>query len=180
MKDGVSVVKPEPVTRPIWTDTSDTFSPYRIGEFKRAAEKSEETYSGNHVTLWRWRDDFQRDFAARMDWAVKRYEEANHPPVPRLNHPEAITVKSGQDFTLDAYGSSDPDGDSISYLWFHYPEAGTYKEFIPHNFAENVDRVSYAAPEVDEEVTAHFILRVTDKGTPALSRYKRVIVTIAP
>ncbi|MGZ3766822.1 MAG: hypothetical protein ACXVA2_19320 [Mucilaginibacter sp.] len=26
----------------------------------------------------------------------------------------------------------------------------------------------------------HFILKVTDKGTPALTRYKRVIVTVVP
>lgn len=180
MKEGSSPVKLEPVTRPIWTDTSDTFSPYRSSEYKRAVEKSEKSYSGNHVTLWRWRDDFQNDFAARMDWCVKSYDEANHPPVPHLNHPEAITVKSGQGFTLDAYGSSDPDGDRISYLWFHYPEAGTYGELITTGGAENVDRFNATAPEVDEEATAHFILRVTDKGTPALSRYMRVIVTITP
>lgn len=180
MGKGHSVVELEPVTRPIWTDTSDAFSPYRRSDYKRAVEKSETTYSGNHATLWRWRDDFQRDFAARMDWCVKSYREANHPPVPQLNHPEAITVKSGQGFTLDAYGSSDPDGDSIGYLWFHYPEAGTYNELITTGGAENVDRFSVTAPKVDEEATAHFILRVTDKGTPALSRYKRVIVTITP
>jgi len=28
--------------------------------------------------------------------------------------------------------------------------------------------------------TMHIILRVTDKGTPPLSRYKRIIVTITP
>lgn len=28
--------------------------------------------------------------------------------------------------------------------------------------------------------TLHFILRVTDKGTPPLSRYKRVVVTVVP
>ncbi|MGH9535750.1 MAG: hypothetical protein ACRD2E_12935 [Terriglobales bacterium] len=28
--------------------------------------------------------------------------------------------------------------------------------------------------------TVHFILRVTDKGTPPLSRYRRVIVTVTP
>ena len=38
----------------------------------------------------------------------------------------------------------------------------------------------YTAPEVDKEETAHFILKVTDKGEPQLSRYKRVIVTIVP
>jgi hypothetical protein len=100
--------------------------------------------------------------------------------VPRLNHPAQLTVKSGQGFTLDAYGSTDPDGDSISYLWFHYPEAGTYREIIPVNGAENADRANFIAPQVQEPVTAHFILRVTDKGTPPLSRYQRVIVTIEP
>ncbi|MDQ8205303.1 nucleoside hydrolase-like domain-containing protein [Pelagicoccus sp. SDUM812003] len=179
-EDGASVVVPEPETRPLWTDTSDTFYPYRRSEYKRAIERSEQSYSGNAVTLWRWRDDFQRDFAARMDWCLTSYEEANHPPTPRLNHAEELTVKSGQQVTLDAYGSSDPDGDSISFLWFNYPEAGTYTKPINVEGAENVDRFSFTAPEVDEAATAHFVLRVSDKGTPSLSRYKRVIVTIEP
>ncbi|MEO6850150.1 MAG: hypothetical protein ABI203_10925 [Mucilaginibacter sp.] len=36
---------------------------------------------------------------------------------------------------------------------------------------------SIVAPIVDKKETAHFILKVTDKGTPHLSRYKRIIVT---
>lgn len=40
--------------------------------------------------------------------------------------------------------------------------------------------VHFTAPVVDKEETAHFILKVTDKGEPRLSRYKRVIVTIKP
>jgi len=178
--DSSSVVVPEPETRPIWTNTSDTYTPYLPNAQKRAVKKSEKTFSGNHVTLWRWRDDFQNDFAARMDWTIKSYAEANHPPVPRLNHPDRLTVKSGQAINLDAYGSSDPDGNSISYLWFHYPEAGTYKEPLSTGGAENADRFNVTAPKVDKEVNAHFILKVTDKGSPALSRYKRVIVTVTP
>ena len=108
------------------------------------------------------------------------YEEANHPPVPVLSHPEQITVKSGEGFTLDAFDTTDPDGDSFSFLWFNYPEAGTYKKLIKVNGAENVHMVNFTAPEVDKEETAHFILKVTDKGEPQLSRYKRVIVTILP
>lgn len=65
--EGSSVVVLEKVTRPIWTDTSDTYTPYLFGEYKRAVRKSDRSFSGNHVTLWRWRDDFQNDFAARMD-----------------------------------------------------------------------------------------------------------------
>ena len=180
VKDSGSDVVPEPETRPIWTDTSDSYVPYLPAKYKRAVSKSDKAFTGKHVSLWRWRDDFQNDFAARMDWCIMNYEEANHPPVPHLNHPEKLTVKSGQGFTLDAYGSRDPDGDSISYLWFHYPEAGTYSEIIKVGGAENFDRANITAPTVEEEMTAHFILKLTDKGSPSLSRYKRVIVTIEP
>lgn len=180
MKDGSSVVVPEVETRPIWTNASDTWTPYVPQAQKRAVKRAAKAFTGNHVTLWRWRDDFQHDFAARMDWTVKPYAEANHPPVPHLNHPDRLTVKSGQGINLNAYGSSDPDGDSISYLWFHYPEAGTYQELLTTGGAENADRFHVTAPKVDKEATLHFILRVTDKGTPALSRYKRIIVTVTP
>lgn len=178
--NGSSAVVPEPETRPLWTNASDTYWPYLPSAQKRAVKKHERSFTGDQVTLWRWRDDFQNDFAARMDWTVMPYAEANHPPVPHLNHPDRITVKSGQGVTLDAFGSSDPDGDSISYLWFHYPEAGTYPEPITSGGAANIDRFSFAAPQVDKTVTAHFILRLTDKGSPPLSRYQRVIVTIEP
>jgi len=115
-----------------------------------------------------------------MDWCTKSYAEANHPPVIRLNHPEQINVKSGQGFGLDAFDTTDPDGDSFSYLWFCYPEAGTWKKPLPVEGAENGHGVYIIAPKVEKEETIHFILKVTDKGSPQLSAYKRVIVTIKP
>jgi hypothetical protein len=130
--------------------------------------------------LWRWRDDFQNDFAARMDWCTKSYKDANHAPVIVLSNPEQMTVKSGQGFTMDAFETYDPDGDSFSFLWFNYPEAGTYKALIKIEGTENSHGAYVIAPEVDKEETAHFILKVTDKGEPCLTSYKRVIVTIKP
>jgi hypothetical protein len=65
-------------------------------------------------------------------------------------------------------------------LWFNYPEAGTYKNLIKIEGTENSHGVYIIAPNVSKEVTAHFILRVTDKGEPNLSSYKRIIVTIKP
>lgn len=180
MKDGSSIVTIAPETRAIWTNAVDSYSPYHSKEYGRSVKEDTTKFKSDKATLWRWRDDFQNDFAARMDWCTMSYEKANHPPVPVLTHPKQITVKSGEGFTLDAFDTTDPDGDNFSFLWFNYPEAGTYKERIKVNGAENVHVAYFTAPNVKKEETAHFILKVTDKGKPALSRYKRVIVTVKP
>lgn len=168
-------VEPEP--RPIWTNAEDHYVPHVPNEHGRAVRRDSVIFTGNKVTLWRWRNAIQNDFAARMDWTVRAYDEANHPPVPPPG--EEITVASGQYFTLDGSGTTDPDGDSLGYLWFQYPEPGSYAEPIELH-AENLYRLSIQAPEVSEPQTTHFVLAVTDRGTPALTRYKRVIVNIVP
>ncbi len=178
-KKGNSGVPFEPETRAIWTNAVDSYSPFISKEYGRAVGKDTVTFTGNKVTLWRWRDDFQNDFAARMAWCTKTYKEANHPPVVVLSQPDHLTVKSGEGFGLDASASTDPDGDSISFLWFEYPEAGSYKKPI-NMTAENIQSIYVVAPEVEKKETIHIILKVTDKGTPALSSYKRIIVTVMP
>ncbi|MBB3188497.1 DUF1593 domain-containing protein [Microbacter margulisiae] len=179
LKRGSSGVPNEPEPREIWTNAVDKYTPYIRSEYGRTVRLDTVTFTSNKATLFRWRDDFQNDFAARMGWCTESYRQANHPPVPRLLVPEHIIVKSGEGFNLDAT-ATDPDGDNLSYLWFDYPEAGSYKKTIKILGAENSHSVYAIAPEVNKKVTVQFILRVTDKGTPPLSRYKRVFVTILP
>jgi hypothetical protein len=179
-KEGGSDVQIAPETSEIWTNAIDNYTPYIHKEYGRAVGKDTTAFTGYKETLWRWRDDFQNDFAARMDWCIKSYQEANHPPVPVLGHPDQITVKSGEGFGLDASGSTDPDGDHLSFLWFDYPEAGSYKKILNIGGAENAHGLFLTAPKVEKEETIHIILKVTDKGTPALSRYKRIILKILP
>lgn len=171
-----------PETRPIWTNAEDTFRPRHPSRWGRAIQPDTIAFTGNQVTLWRWREDIQNDFAARMDWTVRSYAEANHPPVPRLGHNDTLNVRSGEVFGLSAAGTTDPDGDALSYWWFQYPEAGTYDGTV--SFAPLSENLYYVhtirAPEVERPETVHFILRVTDKGNPPLSRYRRVIVNILP
>lgn len=179
-KKGSSIVEIAPETRPIWTNAVDAYTPYVPNAHGRSVKKDTMAIQGFKTTIMRWRDDFQHDFAARMDWCTRSFAEANHPPVPQLSHPEEITVTSGENFTLEARDSADPDGDHLSFLWFTYPEAGTYKKPLAVNGAENVHMAYFTAPEVEREETVHVILRVTDKGTPPLSRYKRVVVRVLP
>ena len=163
--------KDEPETRTIWTNANDSL----------VSAIDKKSYAGNRETIWRWRQEFQNDFAARVLWTTKNFNECNHPPVPMLAHNDHLTVKSGELFHLNAAGTTDPDGDSISYLWFQYPEAGTYKGIVSTRpYSPNLYDVPITAPAVESAQTIHFILKVTDKGTPALTRYKRVIVTVMP
>jgi hypothetical protein len=170
----------DPEVRASWTNAIDRVTPDVAATHGRAIRPGEKTFTGYRETIWRWRVAIQNDFAARMDWTTKPRADANHPPVPRLRHANTLAVRSGARLVLDATGSEDPDGDSLSFRWYHYPEAGSFKTPIKIEGADNLHRRGFTAPQVTKAETAHFILEVTDKGTPALTRYQRVIVTITP
>jgi hypothetical protein len=172
----------EPVeaeTRPIWTNAADEAVLPVAGEFGRATKAGDKQAADARATIWRWRNDFQNDFAARIEWTTKPYGQTNHPPTPILDCPAAFTVHSGKTFNLSAH-ATDPDGDNVGLIWLQYPEAGSWKKPIKMLYAENLARVDLIAPVVDKPETVHFILRATDKGSPPLTRYKRVIVTVVP
>ena len=177
---GFSGVAIEPETRPIWTNAIDSYMPQVAKPYGRAHVPGERQVKDFRAGIWRWRDDFQNDFAARMMWTDHTFAQANHAPVVRLSHPDHITVKSGQRFVLSAIDSTDPDGDSLSFQWFHYQEIGHWQTAIPNGIAANIHTVDFTAPVVTAPREAQFILRVTDKGEPPLTSYKRVIVTITP
>jgi hypothetical protein len=160
----------EAETRPIWTDAVD-----------EVLGKDGSYHTGNKPTIWRWRPAFQNDFAARMDWTIKGYKEANHPPVAVLKHSNFLMAKSGEKINLSGEGSKDPDGNTLSFKWMHYAEAGSYPYKEPLAIADlNAISTTLVAPKVTKPETIHIILSVTDNGTPALTRYQRVIVTVFP
>ncbi len=161
--------------RPFWSDAED-----------EVFGVDGSWHTSNKATIWRWRAAYQNDFAARMDWTIKPYAEANHPPVARLDHPKQVTAKSGERVNLSARGSSDPDGHGLAYEWFYYGEPGTLALSTGRTGAPlkiegaTTTDAWFTAPRVSKPETMHIVLAVTDQGTPPLTRYQRVIVTVHP
>ncbi len=128
--------------------------------------------------MWRWIDALQNDFAARADWCVKPYDQANHPPVVKLAHARDLKVRPGDTVALSAKGTTDPDGDELTYRWWQYHEADTYDGTIEIKDAGKKE-ASFTAPnDAGKGETIHVICEVMDAGMPPLTRYQRVIVTV--
>lgn len=131
------------------------------------------------ATVYRWRDDYQRDFAARMDWCVKDYDEANHSPVASVNgsldkEPLIISTKPGKMVQLDASKSKDPDGDQLRFEWMVYPEAGNFHG--NPQIKPDGAKASIPMPELEAGTSLHIILKVTDNREPNITAYKRIIL----
>jgi hypothetical protein len=121
--------QPAGETRPFWTQGGDSY-PGNDSSRDTVVGTDGRAYTSDQATIWRWRGAYQNDFAARMDWSIKDATEANHNPRVVVNgqpgtEPVVIDAQVGVPVTLDAAGSADPDGHSLSFSWFFYPEGGT-------------------------------------------------------
>ena len=101
-----------------------------------------------------------------------------------MNSPKEIIAKIGDRIELNAEGSSDPDGDKLSYHWYYYPEVGTFNIATARTGnplkIEDADKAKawFIVPKSERLGTMHIILAVTDNGIPALTRYERVIIDV--
>jgi hypothetical protein len=130
--------------------------------------------------LKRWAAHLQNDFRSRLDWCVKDAKDANHAPAPRVRGDLLREAAPGEGVTLDARGSTDPDGHRLTFAWEHYPEVGSYRGPLPEIKGTDTALASFVAPKVEAARTMHVLLTVTDDGSPPLTRYRRVIVTVRP
>lgn len=119
----------------------------------------------------------QSDWAARADWCVKStYATANHHPKPVVQGGVDRSAIAGSTLTLSAIGTTDPDGNTLSYKWWQYQEADSATAAVP--IANATTPTCFFTIPNEKGRSVHVILEVTDNGKPALTRYQRVIVTV--
>ncbi|GAB3880582.1 DUF1593 domain-containing protein [Spirosoma agri] len=154
-------------------------NPYRWEDGQQVTDY--DPYTKKNETAYpqtRWIPALQNDFAARADWCVKPFSEANHPPVVTLNHARNVSVKPGQRISLNG-AASDPDQDKLNYRWWQYKEAGTYAGQVAIDHSDQPKASVTIPTDASKGTTIHLILEVSDAKTPSLTRYQRVIATVA-
>lgn len=167
--------QPAGESRPVWTDNA------RNRDTVTADNGVAET--SNHATIWRWREHFQNDFAARMDWCVAdSFENANHNPRlvlngDRTNRVIRLKASPGDKLELSAEGSDAGDpGQHIKLSWWIYQEAGSVSGGALGQSTGTSTVLTL--PANAKKGSVHVILQAEDDGVPALFAYRRVVVDL--
>lgn len=148
---------------------------YRFEDGPRSADINTETgLQDNNFPQTRWLKTIQEDLAARADWCIKPYAKANHAPVINVKEGEKITAKAGQEIQLHI-DAKDPDNNAVFLKAWCYVEAGTGEAAIQLKGKIGTAKIPVTAKKGD---SFHFIIEGNDNGSPSLTRYKRVIVTV--
>ena len=119
----------------------------------------------------------QRDFAARLKWAVtSTYKNANHEPVAKIEGPLNILASAGEKIRIngDVY---DPDGNAVSIKWWQF-QVGSYPNKVVILNPNPAQAEVFIPIDAVGGQTIHLILEATDNGTPSLTSYQRIIITI--
>ncbi len=122
----------------------------------------------------RWITAIQEDFAARADWCIAPYKEANHPPLVEAISPKNIKAKPGESIKL-SLKASDPDGDQLEVNYWMYKEIGTYPSDINIQIEGHNGIVKLPAKT---KGIMHIIAEVKDDAPHPMTRYQRFIINV--
>ena len=126
-------------------------------------------------TVSRWIQAFDNDFAARMDWCVREFDEANHAPVITLAGDRERDVRPGETVLLQA-SANDPDGDELTFRWRQETKVDLSSRAVTIADSDS-DHAAFVVPD-EPGKQVYVILEVTDDGAPPLVGYQRLIFRI--
>jgi hypothetical protein len=149
-------------------------NPYRYEDGENAADLNPETGEmDKSYPQTRWIKAMQLDFAARADWCVQSFEEANHPPKITVAEGNDLEARVGEKITLNL-SSEDPDGHPVALHAWCYAEAGDGDAAVENK--DNKTAIITIPEEAKKGEQYHIIIKGTDTGFPALTRYQRVVI----
>jgi hypothetical protein len=125
----------------------------------------------------RWVPAIQNDFAARADWCIKPFNEANHAPYIYIKNKNIISAKPNSKVKLKS-DFKDVDGDQVSFKFWQYFEVDSIYEKVKIIQLKNNQAVIQIPSTAKKGDTIHIIIEGTDNGIPALTNYQRVIITV--
>ena len=153
-----------------------TVTPSRWEDGKAAADYNPFTQKMDDAyAQTRWIPAIQNDFAARADWCVNDFKSANHAPKVVVSK-KNISVSKGQKITLKPM-TSDPDSNKVSLKFWQYKEVGTCKQEAVISSKNNTAEI-IIPQTANRGDTIHIVVEAEDNGTPSLTRYQRVILTV--
>jgi hypothetical protein len=120
----------------------------------------------------------QGDFAARLKWSVTpRFADANHEPKVRIKGPLNLTLHPAEKIRLTGE-VADPDSDTVTVTWKQY-RGGSYPGAVAVAEPSSVTTEFVVPADAISGQTIHLVLEATDNGSPALTRYQRIIIAIS-
>jgi hypothetical protein len=120
----------------------------------------------------------QNGLAARMQWSVTpTYAGANHEPTVTIRGTSPIAARPGETVRLQAV-TSDPDGNAVTVRWWRWKDVDTCPSQVTLSNPTSLTTIVQVPDDATAGQTIHLILEATDNGTPALTRYRRVIISV--
>jgi hypothetical protein len=120
----------------------------------------------------------QNGFAARMRWSVTpTYAGANHEPVVTVRGGGRVSAQPGETIRLEGT-VSDPDGNGLAVRWWRWKDVDTYPGDLTLTNPTGLATSLLVPNDATPGETIQLVLEATDNGTPPLTRYRRVIITV--
>jgi hypothetical protein len=113
-----------------------------------------------------------------LKWTVTpTFAAANHEPRVLVTSGLNVAAAPGSTVRLTAT-ASDPDKNALTTRWWQYADADTYPGTIAFSSAGSLTTTFQVPADATTGHTIHALVQVTDNGTPPLTSFQRVVVTV--
>ena len=88
------------------------------------------------------------------------------------------SARPGETVRLEGV-ASDPDGNAVRVRWWQWKDVDTYPGAVTIASPTSLATTVQVPADAVAGQTIQLVLEATDDGRPALTRYQRVVVTVA-